>query len=734
MKRIFKITSMVVALTMFFSSCVKDLDTQPIDPDDFNTANVYKDQAGYKQVLAKLYAGLSMTGQQGPAGMPDIKGIDEGFSEYIRSYWYHQELTTDEAVIGWNDQTIKNFHSQNWGSTDVFVAAMYYRIFFQVGVCNEFIRESSEAKLDERGITGAARTEIQQYREEARYLRALSYYHALDLFGNVPFVTENDPVGKFFPTQIKRADLFNYIEDELLSVENNLSSVKGAEFGRAGKAAAWTLLAKLYLNALVYTGVEKNTECITYCNKVIGGGYTLEPEYKNLFTADNNNSVEAIFSVNFDGNSSQTYGGTTFIIHASVGGSMVPGDYGIGGGWGGIRTTSALVGLWDTEVAKSQWSSPKPPKSARAYPVMYVAGSFQGWKPEIGSQIASVLSDGTYEGYLYFADANTEFKICQNPDWTVNWGDDNADGTLEPGGANIKAAEAGYYKLNVDINALTYTITKTTWGLIGTATPGGWDSDQPMAYNAATGMWELTLDLTVGKMKFRANSGWDINYGGSGGILTAGGADIDVPVADKYIVSMKLGTPDYTYTIVPWVPASFDHRPIFYSSGQSLEINDIAVFTDGYAVPKFTNVTSTGATGKNLTYVDTDFPMFRLADVYLMYAEAVIRNGAGGDRATALGYINALRDRAYAGSHSGNIGDSEMTLDFILDERARELYWEGHRRTDLIRFGRFSTGDYVWPWKGGSKEGQTVLPYYNIFPIPSSDVTANPNLKQNTGY
>ena len=134
---------MVVALSVFFASCVKDLDTQPIDPNDMNAANVYKDQAGYKQVLAKLYAGLSMTGQQGPAGKPDIRGIDEGFSEYIRGYWYHQELTTDEAVIGWNDQTIKNFHGQSWGSSDVFISAMYYRIFYQVCVCNEFIRESA---------------------------------------------------------------------------------------------------------------------------------------------------------------------------------------------------------------------------------------------------------------------------------------------------------------------------------------------------------------------------------------------------------------------------------------------------------------------------------------------------------------------------------------------------------------------------------------------------------------
>ena len=154
MKRIFKITFIISAITLFLASCVKDLDKGPIDPNVFTSANVYTNPAAYKQVLAKCYAGLSVSGQQGPSGNPDISGIDEGFGEYIRGYWYHQELTTDEAVIGWNDQTVKNFHSQAWGSSDVFIAAMYYRIFYQIDLCNEFIRESQDSKLDSRGITG----------------------------------------------------------------------------------------------------------------------------------------------------------------------------------------------------------------------------------------------------------------------------------------------------------------------------------------------------------------------------------------------------------------------------------------------------------------------------------------------------------------------------------------------------------------------------------------------------
>jgi hypothetical protein len=517
---------MVMVTTFFLGSCTKDLNTSPIDPRDMISVNVYKTLSGYKQVLAKVYAGLSVTGQQGPAGNNDISGIDEGFSQYLRMYWYHQELTTDEAVISWNDQTIKNFHSQTWGSGDVFIAAMYYRTFFQITQCNEFIRESTDSKLDERGFSGSERAEIVRYRAEARFLRALSYYHALDLFGNVPFVTENDPVGKFFPSQIKRDKLFAFVESELLAIEPVMASARQNEYGRADQGAVWTLLATLYLNASVYIGQDKSTECVTYCNKVINAGYTLNPKYQNQFLADNQNNPEVIYAISFDGLKTRTWGGTTFIISAAVGGSMKPADFGLTGGWGGTRTTSAMVNKFN---------------------------------------------------------------------------------------------------------------------------------------------------------------------------------------------------------------AALDKRAMFWTDGQSLEINDIGTFTDGYAITKFKNVTSTGAAGQDNTYCDTDFPLFRLADVYLMYAEAVLRGGTGGDPGTALNYVNEIRTRAYGGA-SGNITADQLTLDFILDERARELYWEGHRRTDLIRYGRFSVSTYLWPWKGGVPGGASTSVIHNLFPLPSSDVSANANLTQNPGY
>jgi hypothetical protein len=365
------------------------------------------------------------------------------------------------------------------------------------------------------------------------------------------------------------------------------------------------------------------------------------------------------------------------------------------------------------------------------YPVIYVPGGYQGWNPAGAQQLASQANDNTYEGYIFFPDDQKEFKITLGPDWSNNLGDDGANGTLEPNGANLTIPEGGFYKINVDLTALTYTLQKTNWGLIGDATPGGWGSDQDMTYDATEKAWTITVGLTAGFVKFRANDDWGLNYGdnGSDALLEQGGANINIPSNGTYVIKLYLDKPDYTYSIDR---PSFDSRALFYTTGQNLEIQDISQFTDGYAITKFKNVTSAGAPGSNPTWVDIDFPMFRIEDAYLMYAEAVLRGGTG-DLSQALNLVNAVRERAYGGS-SGNITANELTLDFILDERAREFYWECHRRTDLIRFDRFSESTYVWPWKGGVPAGVSTSKHLNIFPIPASDRGANPNLQQNDGY
>jgi hypothetical protein len=180
------------------------------------------------------------------------------------------------------------------------------------------------------------------------------------------------------------------------------------------------------------------------------------------------------------------------------------------------------------------------------------------------------------------------------------------------------------------------------------------------------------------------------------------------------------------------VPTADPRGSFFWTTGQNPDVASVGTFTDGIAVQKFTNRTSTGANGSDLEFVDTDFPMFRLGDAYLIYAEAHLRGG-GGDRAQALGYVNALRQRAY-GDASGNITDPELTLQFILDERGRELLWEAHRRTDLIRYGLFTGGDYLWQWKGGVQAGTATETFRDLYPLPASELTTNPNLTQNPGY
>jgi len=539
--KLFKSVFLVSLIAIILSSCTKDLNRSPFY--GLNTDNVYNDPSNYIHVLAKLYAGLSLTGNQGPAGKPDLdpSSVDEGYSQYIRTLFNIEELPTDEAVCNWNDPGIPELHQMAWQSDGYWSKAMYYRIFYQIPLCNEFIRESSDANMSSRGFSDADQTTIREYRAEARFLRALSYYHAIDLFGSVPFVDENDLPGSFYPKQISRVDLFNYVESELLDLQNLLPDPRTNEYGRVDKACAWFLLAKLYLNAEVYTGQQRYTDCITYASKVATAGYSLEPVYANLFRTDNNLSNEIIFPVTFDGLKTTSYGGTTFLVHCAVGGTMNPLDFGIAGGWSGYRAT-----------------------------------------------------------------------VDSTPDF---------------------------------------------------------------------------------------------------------------------------GFANHLFGVTPQNPKgdTLDSRNMFWTNGQVMQINDISSFTYGYPITKWKNISSTGAPGSDPTggFVDTDFPMFRLADDYLMYAEAVLRGGTGGDMATALGYVNAIRERAYGNSsHDMN----SIDLNFILDERGRELEWEAQRRTDLIRFGEFTSGSYLWPWKGGVKQGEAVGDFRNLYPIPIDDIIANPNLVQNPGY
>src|SRR5690606_15243187 len=198
-----------------------------------------------------------------------------------------------------------------------------------------------------------------------------------------------------------------------------------------------------------------------------------------------------------------------------------------------------------------------------------------------------------------------------------------------------------------------------------------------------------------------------------------------------------------------WGDNKKDKRAQFFTIGHTKETwkadnafqND---FNNGYAIMKWRNVTKDrkDLVEGGTTYTSIDYPVFRTADAYLMAAEAILR-GASGSTAEALAYVNEIRDRAYLSgtygtSISGRINASELTLDFILDERARELHTESIRRTDLIRFQKFTKGNN-WDWKGsngaaGNHKGKDVDDKFNLFPIPQDEFTVNPNLTQNPNF
>lgn len=508
-----------------FSACLDDLDQNPIAEDSFTQIDVFSNEEEAKKALAKLYASLALTGQAGPAGSPDISGIDEGTSQFSRMLFTLNELSTDHAVCAWGDVGLPDMHAMTWGPDNSFVQGIYYRLGQEISFCNSFISNAQPMAADEN---------VSLYITEARFLRAYAYYNLLDLFGNVPLETEVRPV---VPQQAKRKDIYTFVEAELLEIESLLAEAKGNEYARVDRAAAWALLSRLYLNAEVYTGQAQWDQCITYSNKVINSAYTLHDSYPELFMGDNDANGaqnEFIFTLVFDGLHSQSWGGATFLVNACIGGDMNPEDYGSGGGWAGNRTTKALVNKFEVS---------------------------------------------TYDANNY---------------------------------------------------------------------PNAWNDD----------------------------------------------------------------------------------RALFFTSGQNYEIHNISIFTEGYAFTKFKNTRTDGQAPRDpaKTQGDVDIPLIRLAEIYLNYAEASMRGASNGDATQALNLVNQLRTRANTSPLTS------LDLQTILDERSRELYMEGLRRTDLIRYKQFTSATYLWPWKGGARNGTAVGVHRNLFPIPTNILFANPNMSQNTGY
>ena len=353
MKKINYILGVLVAF-LTVNSCVGDLNVTPIDPNANTADKALVNEAAFEQFLSGVYLGFATSGYYGANGSASISGLDGGASQYIRGLYHHSELTTDESVCGWNDQTIKNFHWMNWTTDDTFIYAFYSRIFMQVGMANEFIREAKASDVDF--------AKKQQYIDEARVLRALAYYHAIDNFGNVPFADETAVVG-VNPDQISRADLYAWLEEELKDLVSNsaLPDKAGTTYGHVNKSVAKFLLAKLYLNAEVYTGTAAYDKCANVLADLMDDGYSLHTTsagtysaYQELFLADNDRCTdEIIFAVEQDGVNTTSYGATNYLIFASTGGAMDPDEMGISSGWGGLRMTPEFYGKFSSDDARA---------------------------------------------------------------------------------------------------------------------------------------------------------------------------------------------------------------------------------------------------------------------------------------------------------------------------------------------------------------------------------------------
>lgn len=547
LKNILYSMMMGTAVLTSATSCVSDLDQYP--QTETTSKDVYTNLANYEAVLGKIYAAMVTSGQGKGGDNKDMESVlnsGSGF-DYMRMFLNMQECGTDEFASTWltGEQTT-GLTYLSWDANDAWVSDMYYRIYYNIALCNEFLRNANGASF-----TGNDEVKMKEYKAEVRFMRALFYYHALDLYRNIPMVTENDPVGSFIPPRATPQETFDYIESELKDCIGDMLPASSCPYGQASQGAAYTLLAKLYLNSEVYTGVAKYAECKAACQQVMNMGYSLESDYSKLFNADNDKRTnEIIFALPVSAEHTVSWGASTYLVCGQLSlsnANQTPGDFGATSGWSEFRLRSQFVD------------------------------------------------------------------------------------------------------------------------------------------------------------KFNEN--------------------------DIYAQGEE---------------AQGDKRAKFFTNGQSKDVTSMTDETTGYLSEKWSNLKDDGTTASNTSNdgVDTDFPLFRLADVYLMYAECVARLGEdwdnwnGGSDAEAetrkqgaIYYINKVRERAGAADiWKDNFASDADFLQFILDERARELYHEGYRRTDLIRFGQFTTNKYIWQWKGGTHDGQAVDSKYNIYPIPNTELTANPNL------
>ena len=350
-----------VAAAAMLTACVGDLNTIPLNPTDVTSETAYgADEEGYVQGLTKIYFQLVSNNTQ------DLQVADGGASEFIRAFWSTQEVTADAAKCAWGDAWVNDLNNNTWKG-DVLndaVYAVYVRTLQGVTYVNEYLRQTSDENLNLRGVSADVKAKIQSYRAEARFLRAFFYWAALDSFGQVPFATEDSPFGGGYnPPQTSRLEVFNYVISELEDLASDASAMPAAQsnYPRADKGSCLGLLARMYLNAEVYTGTKMFAEAKATCEKIYALGYKLAPTHAELFRGDNGENPDAkgefLFAASYDAENTQSYGGTTYLTLSTLSGDDGAINItGINGGWAGNRVPYEYVAKWFEDVKSPDYT------------------------------------------------------------------------------------------------------------------------------------------------------------------------------------------------------------------------------------------------------------------------------------------------------------------------------------------------------------------------------------------
>lgn len=416
--KLFAIALSAVMVAGFTSSCVNDLNVTPIDPNTVLPEDVLDSQDAFEQFLAKCYQGLCSSSSAGPDSGPDIDGVDGGYGQYFRAVVNLNEVTTDVMACCWNDGTLFDLHNMCWTPNNEFVFSMYMRIFFQISQCNEFIRRANASTISNFD-------KKEHFIGEARALRLLSYYHAIDMFGNVPFATEENSVGSEGPEQYTRAQLFDWMVEEANDLLDNgwLRNMGANEYGHADAGLVRMILAKLYLNAEVWKGEPMYDKCAAECEK-LDMVYSLHDKYSDLFCADNhlcvndwtNKGDEIIFVAPQDGNLLRSYGSTNFLVFASTWSvtgkpekTMDVTEVGISSGWSGLSLTGTFTSKFEEKDARAMFF--KGGYDQYIDQLRDSDGASNGWK---SMKFSNINHDGTPAQAQGFVD--TDFPVFRYAD------------------------------------------------------------------------------------------------------------------------------------------------------------------------------------------------------------------------------------------------------------------------------------------------------------------------------